>query len=141
MRFWDSSALVPTLVSEPTSEAMRSLMADDPAVTAWWTTDVECVSAIARRERDGDLEADAAADAHAALLVLSRTWTEIPPSERVRDAARRIVRVHDLRASDSLQLAAARIASDEQPESLPFVTLDKRLALAASREGFRVLPV
>jgi hypothetical protein len=48
--------------------------------------------------------------------------------------------LHDLRAADALQLAAALIACDEQPALLPFVTLDRRLADAARREGFRVLP-
>ena len=40
---------------------------------------------------------------------------------------------------DAFQLAAARAASDDHPEALPFVTLDDRLPLAASREGFPVL--
>ena len=57
----------------------------------------------------------------------------------MRDDARRLVRVHDLRAADAFQLAAARVAADGQPGTLPLVTLDERLALAASREGFRVL--
>jgi len=50
------------------------------------------------------------------------------------------VSVHELRAADAFQLAAARAASDGQPASLPFVTLDDRLALAARREGFAILP-
>ena len=37
-------------------------------------------------------------------------------------------------------LAAALIVCDEQPNMLPFVTLDDRRAGAARREGFRVLP-
>lgn len=44
------------------------------------------------------------------------------------------------RAADALQLAAALIACDEQPSLPPFVALDHRLADAARREGFRVLP-
>jgi len=141
VRFWDSSALVPSLVAEPTSETVRALIAEDSSITAWWATDIECTSALARRERTGALEPGAAADAYAALTALGRTWTEVSPSERIRDNARRLVRVHDLSASDALQLSAAREASDEQTESLPFVTLDERLALAARREGFPVLPL
>jgi predicted nucleic acid-binding protein len=56
----------------------------------------------------------------------------------LRNDARRLVRVHDLRAADAFQLAAARIAADGEPAALPFVTLDERLTLAASREGFPV---
>jgi hypothetical protein len=49
------------------------------------------------------------------------------------------LRVHPLRAADALQLAAAIVASEDQPASLPFVTLDDRLGQAAQREGFTVI--
>lgn len=139
MRFWDSSALVPTLTVEPTTTRMRGLLAEDDAVTVWWATAVECSSAIARRERATELDRDRAVATFAALDDLSTRWTEIPPTEQLRDDARRLVRVHDLRAADAFQLAAARIAADGDPGMVPFVTLDDRLGLAASREGFPIL--
>lgn len=52
--------------------------------------------------------------------------------------ARRLLRVHALRAADALQLAAAIAASEADPASLKLVTLDERLAEAARREGFPV---
>jgi hypothetical protein len=119
---------------------MRDLTRDDPTVSVWWGTPVECAAAVHRREREAPADVSKAADAIATLRALSETWLEIPPTARVRETALRLVRVHDLRAADALQLAAARVASDEQPESLPFVTLDDRLAVAARREGFPVLP-
>lgn len=73
------------------------------------------------------------------LSLLSASWTEVPPTDDVRRLARRLVRVHPLRAADALQLAAAITAADGRPERLPFVTLDVRLADAASREGFKVI--
>lgn len=139
MRFWDSSALVPTLVFEPLSGPMRSLAAEDSSMSVWWATIVECASAIARRERASPSDAESAAEALATLSRVSRSWIEVPPTERLRDNARRIVRLHDLRAADGFQLAAAHEASDGQPENLPFVTLDERLADAARREGFTIL--
>jgi hypothetical protein len=48
--------------------------------------------------------------------------------------------VHALRAADSLQLAAALVAAEHDPRSLRFVALDHRLAEAARREGFEVVP-
>jgi hypothetical protein len=48
--------------------------------------------------------------------------------------------VHDLRAADALQLAAAITASEDRPETLPLVSLDRRLAEAAEREGFTIVP-
>jgi uncharacterized protein len=41
-----------------------------------------------------------------------------------------------LRAADALQLAAAFVAAEGRPSSLQLVTLDERLADAASKEGF-----
>jgi hypothetical protein len=140
VRFWDSSAVVPIVFDEPASTRIRQLAEDGSGLEVWWATVVECVSAIARRERRGELDADRIREARATLDGLASGWIEVPPIDRVRDAARRIVSIHDLRAADAFQLAAARAASDERPETLPFVTLDDRLALAAQREGFPVLP-
>lgn len=62
------------------------------------------------------------------------------PSESVRSLARRLVGVHPLRGADALQLAAALVWSEMSPRDLSMVTLDARLAEAARREGFQVLP-
>ena len=139
MKFWDTSALVPLLVDEPSSHRMRTILTRDRDVAVWWATVVECVSAIGRRERVGMVAPSSAAESYEGLAILALSWSEVPPAEAIRDDARRLVRVHDLRAADAFQLAAARAACDDHPETLPFVTLDDRLALAASREGFPVL--
>jgi hypothetical protein len=57
----------------------------------------------------------------------------------LRDVAERLLRVHPLRAADSLQLAAAIIAAEREPATLDLVSLDEGLGDAASREGFHVL--
>ena len=118
---------------------MRELADDGTPLAVWWATRVECYSAIARRIRLAPADGPQAERAMATLRIASTAWLEIPPSERLRDDAGRLVRIHDLRAADAFQLAAARVVSDDHPETLPFVTLDDRLALAASREGFPVL--
>ena len=139
MRFWDSSALVPLVVDEPYSRTVEALFAEDPEITAWWAARVECASAVARRVRALGADNGQSGRAYDDLTELAGSWIEIPPAERLRDLAVRLVRVHDLRAADALQLAAAIVASENRPETLDLVTLDDRLALAASREGFRVL--
>jgi uncharacterized protein len=140
LKFWDTSAIVPLIVDEQSSADLRTTADDDRALTVWWATPVECTSAIARRERLDPSGSERALEAFAVLDGLAARWTEIPPTPRLRDEARRLVRVHDLRAADAFQLAAARVASDGRPETLSLVTLDERLALAARREGFPVLP-
>lgn len=105
----------------------------------WWATETECVSAIAGLERQGDLRSDGTTLALERLDALAEGWHEIQPLESARRAARRLLRVHSLRAADALQLAAAIVGCEGQPRSLDVVSLDDRLADAARREGFRVI--
>ena len=136
MRFWDSSAVVPLLVPESTSRAAQSLFQRDPIIVAWWATELECTSAIARRQRLGALREDVVADAFVRLNALKAGWHEVEPGEEVRESAKRLLRVHDLRTADALQLAAAFFAAEARPSTLAFVSLDDRLLAAADREGF-----
>ncbi len=108
-------------------------------MVTWWGSAVECVSATARLEREGGLDAASLRTALSRLEAMQREWTEVPAIPDVRAQAIRLLRVHRLRAADALQLAAAIVAADFNAASLPFVTLDMRLAEAAEREGFRVL--
>jgi predicted nucleic acid-binding protein len=139
MKFWDASAIAPLLVRDVFTPRMAALLQDDPDLVAWWGTPVECVSALTRREREGMLDRLAMASALARLRTLQAAWSEIEPSEMARETAQRLLRLHPLRAADSLQLAAALIAADHRPSQLPFVCNDNRLSEAAQREGFTVV--
>ena len=139
MRFWDASALVPLLVSQAHTPRMTALLRRDATAIVWWGSSVECTSAVARLERARLLTAREATQALAKLDALGRACQEVQPTEAVRTAARRLLRVHDLRAGDALQLAAAVLASEGRPATLPFVCLDERLSIAAVREGFEVV--
>lgn len=138
MRFWDSSALVPLLVGESTSEAVLAEYERDPGIVVWWASEVECVSALSRLERDGSLHLDRLRLAMRRLDGLAQAWLEVSPGPRLRQLAIRLLRVHPLRSADAFQLAAATVAAEEQPPTLTLVTLDERLAGAAEREGFPV---
>jgi predicted nucleic acid-binding protein len=139
MRFWDSSALVPLLVAEDSSDRLMDALREDPSIMVWWGSPVECASAVARREREELLGAAEAGAALERLDALQRAWHEIPPTEAVRMAARRMLRVHPLPGADALQLAAAVTAAEGAPHTLELVTLDERLRAAAAKEGFRLL--
>lgn len=139
MRFWDASALVPLLVRQAFTETVREWRRDDPALVTWWGSAVECVSAIARLEREERLDRRGTAQALRLLETLASSWHEVQPGESLRQTARRLLRSHALRSGDALQLAAALHASEHRPASLAFVCLDDRLSLAAEREGFEVL--
>jgi uncharacterized protein len=139
MRFWDSSAIVPLLVDEASSPDVARAYEADPDLIVWWATGVECVSALARLEREGSLSGAGMADAIGRLDALAAAWQEVQPVGHIRRTAIRLLRVHALRSADAMQLAAARAAAEDQPETLPVVTLDSRLAEAAQREGFGIV--
>lgn len=141
MRFWDASAIVPLLMTEAATKALQGRAGTDPAMLVWWATEVECASAIARLERDGALDAAAVNEAFDRLKRLGEGWHEVEPSDAVREGAVRFLRVHSLRATDALQLAAAFVAAERRPSSLEIVTLDERLAAAARKEGFMLTEV
>ena len=139
MKFWDSSALVPLVVEEPVTSAVVGLYRDDPLMLVWWGAETECVSALARLERQRAIAPDSLMQALERLRALKSTWQEIQPVELLKETAIRLLRMHNLRAGDALQLAAAIVASEHRPSTVGFVCLDERLTIAAQREGFNVI--
>ncbi len=139
MRFWDSSALVPLCLDEPATVSARRLYDGDPDMAVWWASPVECGSAFARLRREGVLEEEQESAARSALEALSSFWHEVQPTVELRAQALRLLRVHALRASDALQLAASLAWAGTPPEG-ELITFDDRLGSAARREGFQVIP-
>lgn len=138
MIFWDSSALVALLVVEPDSAARFTLLQSDPQMAVWWGTIVEIESALQRRLRDGSIDVASARQARNQLTTLSNAWHEINPTPAVRKLSLRLLRTHPLRASDSLQLAAALALESAGVTNLSFACADHRLSSAAELEGLLV---
>jgi len=84
MRFWDASAIVPLLVTEPTTKTLQGLAAKDPAVLVSWATEMECSSTIARLEREGALDEPAASQAFERPKQLAGAWHEVDAGRRRR---------------------------------------------------------
>ena len=109
-------------------------------MVAWWGSPVECFSAFSRLRRDNLLSASEEDRVRQLIHMLSTSWTQREPSQDIRDMAGRLLRLHPLRAADSLQLAAALIWAEKNPKGHHFVCLDNRLREAARNEGFTLLP-
>ena len=139
--FWDSSAIVPTLLPAAGSSPLHAMLQSDPERTLWWGTPVECQSALFRREREHDLTSLLVQQGLQRLAGLVEDVDVVGPTDRLRDRACRLVATHPVRAGDAFQLAAALMWCDNAPSAAtPFVSLDARLRDAARREGFTVLP-
>ncbi|HEX6308459.1 MAG TPA: type II toxin-antitoxin system VapC family toxin [Longimicrobiales bacterium] len=139
MRFWDSSAIVPLLLEQPQSAAVNELIGEDDEMVVWWSSPIECASAVARLRREGCLAIESESTVLALLRELAGTWYEIRPSEELRDTTLRLLRTHSMRAADALQLAAA-LAWAGTPRGEVIVTFDDRLGTAAQLEGLTVVP-
>jgi len=138
VRFWDSSALVPLIVGEAATPWARKLLRSDPASVVWTLSHVEVRSALARRLREKALSRRTFDEARRRAERLFAALSHIVALEPVSERAIRLLDLHDLRAADALQLAAALVASGERPRTMHFATLDQRLAAAAQAEGFPV---
>jgi len=140
MKFWDTSAVIPLCVDEEQTQIVRDIAKKDGALVVWGGSIVESYSAFARLRRDRSLSPDDEAEGLTVLSELADSWTEIEPSDDIREITRRLLQNYPLRAADSLQLAAALVWCDKTPKGHHFVCLDIRLREAAVREGFTVLP-
>jgi predicted nucleic acid-binding protein len=139
MRYWDSSALVPLLVTEPFTEHMRRELEEDPAIVTWVWTRVEIAGAIERLAREGNLSMPDRRASIERVARLASNWNEVVDVSAVRARAITLLGRHALRAADAAHLGSALWLAGDDPSALQFVCLDRRLAEAAEREGLRVL--
>lgn len=140
MKFWDASAVIPLCIDEEQSPSVGDIAKKDGALVVWWGSIVESYSAFARLRRDKALSLEDETEGLAVLSELADAWTEIEPSDDIREITRRLLQNYPLRAADSLQLASALVWADKTPKGRHFVCLDAKLREAAIKEGFTVLP-
>lgn len=138
--FWDSSAIIPLCLEQQHTAMAQKLLREDSAIVAWWGTVVECCSAFSRLRRESVLSQSQEDSVRQFLSALSSRWTEVQPGGELRTVAVQLLLLHNLRAADSLQLAAALVWADKIPDGSRFVCLDSRLRDVARKEGFTLLP-
>lgn len=133
--FWDASALVPLCIRQGiTTRAIAQYESYDLIV--WWATPVEIASALARLVRMKQLGSGDWTKARKLAKILADSWSLIQPSNILRSKAVQLVERYDLRAADSLQLAAALAWCEDAPQGRVFLTADQKLREAALLAGF-----
>ena len=140
MKFWDSSALLSLLVAQAGQEAVRAVLDEDREMALWWGTHIELASGLCRLHRESLIDDGTFSRLLKVVVKIMDDADEVQPTEQIRQASIRILRVHRLRAADSLQLAAALAWTENSPSGAGFVCLDKRLCEAADEEGFELFP-
>ena len=141
--FADSSALVKLYAQEPGTEAVER----EPALVVCALARVEVPSALWRKHRIGELDAEDAAVLVAAFEADYDGTPDDPPrfaalpvTADLLDAAAALPAAHDLGALDAIQLAAALAVAEVQPEAREFLCFDRRLRAAAAARGLRPRP-
>ncbi|MHB1674403.1 MAG: type II toxin-antitoxin system VapC family toxin [Acidobacteriaceae bacterium] len=135
--FWDASALVPLCVQEATTDQVRRHLRRFAPVV-WWGSIVEAHSAISQLHWEAAISPSERDGALARLTLLAHGWREILPDDALRNLAGTLLDAYDLRAADSLQLAAALIWCRLRSEGKTFICGDRRLSNAAKSAGFSV---
>jgi len=135
LAFWDSSALIPLCVTQPQSAESR-LLYEGYGIVAWWATQVEMMSGLARLDRTGQITRDRFLMAKQIALEIVRDWLPVGSTESIALSACSLLELHPLRAADALQLAAALEWCEGEPRGNVFLTFDKRLREAAGLTGF-----
>lgn len=131
--FIDTSTLFKKYVEEPGSQRLERLLEDVYVLIVSPITRLEINSVLERRLRNSSILSDQAAfieeqferDYHYFELVL---W-----NQNLEATGKALIRKHQLKVLDAIQLAAARLADCEL-----FLVSDKRLSAAAAAEGLPV---
>ena len=133
--FWDASALVPLCIRQSITPSAITFY-KSYEVVVWWATPVEIASALARLVRMRQLDSGQWTRAHKLAKELADVWSMIQPSDALRAKATLLVDRFDLRAADSLQMAAALEWCEDVPQGRVFLTADQKLREAAMLSGF-----
>lgn len=136
--FWDTSAIVPLLVNQASTQKARQFSRKYRRLVVWWGTLIEAHNAVGRLAREGALNEKTRSQALSLLSRLRSSWLEVQPTDDVREIAILLSEKHQLRSLDLVQLASALVWSNNQPRRRPFVCFDEALASAATLAGFEV---
>lgn len=131
----DTSALVPLLIEEPTSEACGEVWDGADRVTATRLVYIEAIAALAMAERLGRINKEQVRDGWSVLDDLWPAVDVMELDEVLMAAAAELAVAHGLRGYDATHGAAAVAANDAE---LVVASGDVRLLAALHAEGVAV---
>ncbi len=130
--YFDTSAVVPLLVQEPTTGSCTRLWDDATRVVCSRLMYAEACAALARAVRTQRLTTAQMTAATAELDDLSEQTDVVDITAELTREAGRLAQQHGLRGYDAVHLASAVAIADRE---VVFVTGDADLAAAARAEG------
>lgn len=139
MRYLDTSAIVPLLITEPGSERCRALLTPPTSIASSMITLVETAAALARAERMRRITGEDHKSARHELDMLWDSITPVPVTEPVVQFACELTRRYGLRGYDAVQCASALALADEP--DLTAASGDRALLEAWSDLGLYTIDV
>lgn len=138
MLYWDTSALFAFLITEKQSTPLRTLIKAQGSSTAYTSiiTPLEFESAVQRRVSERTLNLREADRARLFGVDFRKKVFLVPLDQNALDTALHLQKIYGLRPGDAIQLASARLETDN-PSQVIFLCLDEKLTEAAKREGFQ----
>lgn len=139
MLYWDTSALFAFLITEKQSIKLRTLIEKQENSAAYTSiiTPLEFESAVQRRLSDQTLSLREADRARLFGVDFRKKVFLVPLDQNALDTALHLQKIYGLGPGDAIQLASARLGTDN-PSRVTFLCLDEKLAQAAKHEGFQV---
>lgn len=138
MLYWDTSALFAFVIAEKQSAKLRALVETQGSSTAYTSiiTPLEFESAVQRRLTERTLNLREADRARLFGVDFRKKAFLVPLDQNALDTALHLQKIYGLRPGDAIQLASARLGTDN-PSRVVFLCLDEKLTEAAKREGFQ----
>ena len=137
--FCDTSALIKLLIDEPGSDQIHQASQASLVIAACRITWAEGMAAMARRQREDPISADAIEQARQRLNQLWTFFSIVEVSQDLVETAGRFADGFALRGYDSVQLAAAYTLQRTAAQPLTFACFDRRLNQAAQILKLEVL--
>ncbi|WP_025321164.1 type II toxin-antitoxin system VapC family toxin [Deferrisoma camini] len=137
--YCDTSALVKRYVREAHTEAVLAAWRDAVQVASSEVACAECLAALARRRRAGDLGERDHERVRSRFLDDFRAMVRVPVGDAVNRLVARLVLEHPLRGFDAIHLASALLIKEHVRGKVVFACYDQVLAQSARAVGLRVL--
>lgn len=135
--YLDTSSFVKLYVDEAHADSVRCWAQNAEVLATSRVAYPEAVAALARRRREGDLDADAF---QRVLRALKQQWPDVAVLDLAEIHAGDLAIKHGLRGLDAIHLAAALDVRQASPDArVAFSSFDVRLNQAAAAEGLPVL--
>ena len=132
LAYFDTSALVKNYVQEAGSNRVRKLLREHEFLSSA-ITPIELLSALGRRQRQGDINRSA----YNSIIVRVKQdrlfWRLVESAPPVLAQAEEIVTNHSVRTLDAIHLASVLVIQESLGARVPFISADERQVAAARR--------